>query len=210
VCSDSRALQQEDLFAFGRLIYLLGALNINALNDPQKAMQTLIRTYGADLNQLAYYLISPPKTGQRKSIEDIFANLGSRLLEEMNASQSYADDLEDQLMGELENARLVRLLSKFGFINERPDFGHESRWSETGDRYIIKLFRDYVFHQVDEAGRPVVNMSHVLACLNKLDAGTDERIMLISRDEQSCLVVSYREVKGCIEQAFSELTRGSR
>ena len=51
-------------------------------------------------------------------------------------------------------------------------------------------------------GRPVVNLSHVLACLNKLDAGTDERIMLVSRDEQSCLVVSYREVKACIESAF--------
>ena len=36
----------------------------------------------------------------------------------------------------------------------------------------------------------------------KLDAGVDERIMLISRDEQSCLVVSYREIKSCIETAF--------
>ena len=33
---------------------------------------------------------------------------------------SYNDELEIQLMGELENARLVRLLCKFGFINERP------------------------------------------------------------------------------------------
>ena len=41
-------------------------------------------------------------------------------------------------------------------------------WSETGDRYIIKLFRDYVFHQVDENGLPVVNMVHVLSCLNKV------------------------------------------
>ena len=123
-------------------------------------------------------------------------------------------------MSELENARLVRLLCKFGFINERPEYAssltastisthscwarhnHETRWSETGDRYIVKLFRDYLFHQVDEMGRPVVNLSHVLACLNKLDAGTDERIMLVSRDEQSCLVVSYREVKACIESAF--------
>lgn len=46
-------------------------------------------------------------------------------------------------------------------------FALEPRWSETGDRYIIKLFRDYVFHQVDEHGNPLVNMSHVLTCLNK-------------------------------------------
>lgn len=47
-------------------------------------------------------------------------------------------------------------------------FAWEPRWSETGDRYIIKLFRDYVFHQVDESGNPVVNLSHVLSCLNKV------------------------------------------
>ncbi|KAH9948457.1 hypothetical protein B0H21DRAFT_777847 [Amylocystis lapponica] len=93
-----------------------------------------------------------------------------------------------KLMTELENARLVRLMCKFNFINERPEFARDPRWSETGDRYIIKLFRDFVFHQVDEHGNPVVSLSHVLTCLNK--------------DEQSCLVVSYREVKSCVELAF--------
>ncbi len=47
-------------------------------------------------------------------------------------------------------------------------FARDPRWSETGDRYIIKLFRDYVFHQVDENGNPVMNFSHVLTCLNKV------------------------------------------
>lgn len=36
---------------------------------------------------------------------------------------STVDRLEGELMGELENARLVRLLCKFGFINERPECG---------------------------------------------------------------------------------------
>ena len=39
-----------------------------------------------------------------------------------------------------------------------------------------------------------------------MDAGIDERIMLVSRDEQSCLVVSYREIKSCIEAAFGCVT----
>lgn len=56
-----------------------------------------------------------------------------------------------------------------GFINERPEFDMDPGWSETGDRYLIKLFRDYVFHQVDEMGRPVVDMVHVLTCLNKVN-----------------------------------------
>ena len=37
---------------------------------------------------------------------------------------------------------------------------------------------------------------------DKLDAGTDERIMLVARDEQSCLVVSYKDVRTCIEGAY--------
>lgn len=51
-------------------------------------------------------------------------------------------------------------------MNDR--FDHDPRWAETGDRYIIKLFRDYVFHQVDENGRPVTDLSHVLSNLNKV------------------------------------------
>lgn len=34
---------------------------------------------------------------------------------------SYADELENELMSELENGRLVRLMAKLGFINERPE-----------------------------------------------------------------------------------------
>lgn len=83
-------------------------------------------------------------------------------------------------------------------------------WSETGDRYLLKLFRDYVFHQVDESGKPVINLAHVIASLNKLDAGLNENIRLMSRDEQSCLVVSYKDLKQCIDSTFSELTRSKR
>lgn len=44
---------------------------------------------------------------------------------------------------------------------------------------------------------------------SQLDAGSDEKIMLMSRDEQSCLVVSYRDLRTCIEAAYSDLARGS-
>ena len=35
---------------------------------------------------------------------------------------SAVDRLEAELMSELENGRLVRLLTKMGFINERPEY----------------------------------------------------------------------------------------
>jgi len=83
-------------------------------------------------------------------------------------------------------------------------------WSETGDHYLLKLFRDYVFHQVAEDGSPIIDLAHVLECINKLDVGSQEKIVLMRRDEQSTLVVSYRDLKRCIESTFNELLDASR
>ena len=52
-------------------------------------------------------------------------------------------------------------------------FNMDPQWSETGDRYMLKLFRDYLFHQVDENGAPWVDMSHIIMCLNKVLYGRD-------------------------------------
>lgn len=42
-------------------------------------------------------------------------------------------------------------------------------WSETGNRYMLKLFRDMIFHQVDEHGAAWVDMAHIVHCLNKVN-----------------------------------------
>eukprot|EP00160_Parvularia_atlantis_P000880 Unigene10713_Nuclearia_a/m.32759 Unigene10713_Nuclearia_a/g.32759 ORF Unigene10713_Nuclearia_a/g.32759 Unigene10713_Nuclearia_a/m.32759 type:complete len:149 (+) Unigene10713_Nuclearia_a:111-557(+) len=101
-----------------------------------------------------------------------------------------------------------RCARRHGAADHMPRrFDMDPAWSETGDRYMLKLFRDYVFHQVDDNGEPVVNLAHVVTCLNKFDAGSPEKIMLTSRDEQSCLIVSYYDLKVCAENAFAELQR---
>ncbi len=64
--------------------------------------------------------------------------------------------------------------------------------------------------QVMEDGRPWLDMAHVIACLNKLDAGCPERVCLMSRDEQNVLVVSYAELKHCLEQSFAECVHANR
>ena len=76
-----------------------------------------------------------------KHIGQLFDMIGSRLLTELDDLQKYSpyllcvhdlslifwhrhsgmDYLEGEIMSELENARLVRLLAKFRFINERPE-----------------------------------------------------------------------------------------
>jgi hypothetical protein len=42
------------------------------------------------------------------------------------------------------------------------------QWSETGDRYMLKLFRDYIFHQMTANGQPWIDLSHIIQCLNKV------------------------------------------
>lgn len=37
-------------------------------------------------------------------------------------------------------------------------------------RYILKLFRDYVFHSIGVDGSPVLDLSHVLTSLNKVSS----------------------------------------
>merc|ERR1712025_465113 len=77
----------------------------------------------------------------------------------------------------------------------------DTAWAETGDRDMLKLFRDYVFHQTMEDGRPFLDMAHVIANLNRLDAGIPDLVCLMARDEQNVLVVSYLELKNCLEQS---------
>ena len=47
-------------------------------------------------------------------------------------------------------------------------FNQDPNWAETGDRYLLKLFRDYLFHQVTPEGAPWVDLAHVVQSLNKV------------------------------------------
>lgn len=44
----------------------------------------------------------------------------------------------------------------------------DPEWSETGDRYLLKLFRDYLLHQVTESGAPWIDFAHIVSTLNKV------------------------------------------
>lgn len=54
----------------------------------------------------------------------------------------------------------------------------DASWSETGDRYMLKLFRDYLFHSVSEDGRPWLDQAHLTHCLNQLDGGTNAKVFI--------------------------------
>ncbi|BFF97994.1 PAN2-PAN3 deadenylation complex subunit PAN3 [Drosophila madeirensis] len=196
--------QQDDLTALGRLVLALACRCLQSVqrDNVQSSIDMVTRNYSTDLRNFIVYLFT---TNNRRSVTDLMPMIGARFYTQLDALQSQIDMQEDELAKEMENGRLYRILVKLNSINERPDFNLDCTWSETGDRYMLKLFRDYLFHSVTEDGRPWMDHAHIVQSLNKLDAGSIERVQLMSRDEQSVLIVSYAELKNCLENAFSEL-----
>lgn len=223
-------LQVEDLTQLGRLILSIANNNPNAHHNMQKSLDHITRSYTSRLKDCLHWLLSPsplpPSTptsptasaSPSKDIDSFLSGITDQVAAVLDTTLHAEDTLFSTLGRELESSRLVRLLIKLNMINERPEWDPSSNphtpassaWSETGERYYLKLFRDYVFHQVDANGNPAVDLAFVIDRLNRLDAGSEERISLVSRDEQNVLVVSFREVKRGLESAFNELVKAGR
>ncbi|XP_038617756.1 PAN2-PAN3 deadenylation complex subunit PAN3 isoform X1 [Tachyglossus aculeatus] len=197
--------QQADLISLGKVVLALACNSLAGIQreNLQKAMELVTINYSSDLKNLILYLLTDQN--RLRSVNDIMPMIGARFYTQLDAAQMRNDVIEEDLAKEVQNGRLFRLLAKLGTINERPEFQKDPTWSETGDRYLLKLFRDHLFHQVTEAGTPWIDLSHIISCLNKLDAGVPEKISLISRDEKSVLVVTYSDLKRCFENTFQEL-----
>ena len=84
-----------------------------------------------------------------------------------------------------------RLLTKLGTVVDRTELNLDTAWAETGDRYMLKLFRDYVFHQVMEDGRPFLDMAHVIACLNRLGAGVPDKVSNLNPNISPLLLICF-------------------
>ena len=198
--------QQDELISLGRLVVALccGSLAAAARENIAQSMAFLQHHYSADMKNLVSFLLAPPAP-RPKNINDIMPIIGARFYAQLEASQLRIDMIENELAKEIDNGRLFRLLAKLGAINERPEHVGDPSWSETGDRYLLKLFRDFLFHQQTADGRPWLDLAHVVHALNKLDAGSQERLALASHDAHNLLLVTYADLRRCFSQAFQEL-----
>lgn len=201
-------LQQDDLLLLGRLILSLATNGLISHQNLKASVDQLGRSFTAELRDTVVWLLTPPQPTASKTVDELLQGINGHIVTSYNSALHNADSLTSELSRELENGRIARLMMKLGTINERQEFDGDRNWSENGERYMLKLFRDYVFHQVDAAGNPVVDLGHMIRCLNKLDTGVDEKIMLTSRDEQTTFVVSYKELKKQVAAAFGDLTKG--
>ena len=221
------AAQRADLAAVGRLVLELAS---SAAGAPASLDPRTLARLPPDLASLVSALCAadapPPPPGTASpprvtSWHQLAAALGGRLLAELDAGCLLNDALANQLALEAGHGRLLRVLARLSAVTERPEGPDvDASWAEAGDAYVLKLFRDFVFHQPPALGGPgaaadplaglgggpaALDWAHVAECLAKLDAGTPERILLLSRDGATMLVVSYGDVKRCVEGAWRDL-----
>ena len=205
-------LQRMDLRQLGQLILKLGSSNTFGSGPRGRApdpFAVFAGTYSSRLSSVIKWLLDHSEPENSETIEHLLKIIAPDTMLIFDSSLHLDDQLQFSLNQELENSRLVRLLTKLNCLNGRHEYERDRSWSDQGPRIVFGLFRDYVFHQVDAQGRPVVDMGHMVACLNKLDVGVEERIMLTTRDRESVIVVSYKELKTHVESAWQELMRRS-
>ena len=200
-------LQRQDIQKSGRLIVDLAQNLATHYGVKGKGPDVIRRTYSERLVEVFNWFTDHSYPENHASIDQLLTKISADTVDVFDASLKADDVLQATLNRELENSRLMRLVTKLHCLNERPEYEHDRSWTNQGSRTILPLFRDYVFHQVDAQGNPIVDMGHILACLNKLDVGVDEKLTLTTRDEQSIIVVSYKELKQTVEGAWSELMR---
>lgn len=213
-------LQVEDMRCLGRIVMSLATgTEIDSGSSAETWNQCdgfMRQHYSQELYTLTQALLARPRPARMgmmivnpPTIDEICRAVAGHAFDEMDSANAVIDGMDDALAAEYESGRALRLMMKLAFVNERPEFGVDARWSESGDCYVLKLFRDFVFHQADSSGRPVMDLGHVVTSLNKLDAGDEEKIILASRDGKSIMVVSYTDVARYLENAYAEICNSS-
>ncbi|KAJ1605841.1 Ser/Thr protein kinase, partial [Cryptosporidium canis] len=201
--------QKQDLVALGYIILALCCGSLTIINDLNHAVEQIFlksSLYSNDLKKLVLILLSKPALNKNNLDVFILANmLAARMIPQIEHSLKLSDALENEFRKEIDNGRLFRLLTKINTIADRTQLNAIHKWNETGDRYVCKLFREYLFQQTDSQGRPVIDMGHILDSLAKVDVGTSETITLMSSDGSSILLVSFADIKHSIEKSFCEI-----
>lgn len=197
---DLHAEQQEDYKKLGDLLRDL-ASKIGPNKDPSIDDLVVEESFKSVLK----YLLD--EENSNKDIRTLTMLFYEKLYSCVDSSLSYTEYTEGVLSRELENGRLFRLMCKLNCIYGRMESRIDVDWSESGGKFPIVLFYDFVFHQVDASGKNILDLTHVLRCLNKLDAGVSEKIVLATPDEMNCIIISYKELKDLIDYTFRSLAQ---
>lgn len=202
--------QREDLLALGRLLFSLACRNPSALEESfDEGMKRIASTYSADIQNLLMTLLKSPASPSYPTIDVVCAGMVEFTMREMEYLHGHTDALESSLEREMENGRLFRLLLKLEHTVHMPNFADPASL-EAVHRHLLQLYTEHLFDQVRSDGETVVDLAHVVESLNKLDAGTEEKLLLMGRDEKIVLITSYKELKRAADSLFKRLTSRNR
>jgi len=136
--------QLEDIRSLGRLILSIATGTEVAATTEHDVMNRceafLAQNYSRDLHGLTLTLV---KSARPPSILEVGRAIAHRALDEQDAAYVSFDKSEKVLSAEYESGRMLRLMLKLAYVNERPEFGPNRQWSQSGDCYVLSLFRDY-------------------------------------------------------------------
>eukprot|EP00108_Taenia_solium_P012327 TsM_000830900 transcript=TsM_000830900 gene=TsM_000830900 len=200
----------KDFIALGKL--MLGAIVGTGLafEKPTEYLPLLDRAVSQELRNLIRDLLS----GSVNTVDALVMATADHVYDNLDAADTLARHLERHALNEVSNGRLFRLVCKLNSVIERQDTRaskhNEPEWSETDDRYMLKLFRDYVFHQVDHNGAPYLDLAHIVSSLNKVEAGSGENVCLVSRKGEKVIIVTYAEIRDWLDKSFSHLVEDCR
>ncbi len=147
-------LQNTDMRALGCILLSMTTgteINVQDIyrnTTPQQQTQILMEyfqfvqtNYSREMYILIHSLLNPAVPPI--NIRSIAASIAMRAFDELDEAYNCIDERHGSLTGVYESGRALRLMLKLAFVNERPEFGIDANWSESGDCYILKLFRDF-------------------------------------------------------------------
>jgi len=193
---DCAAAEREDYIDLGRLLTRISARS--GLTGPANpaGLPAGLGSPGPQPHNEFTDLLDALSRADKARIDDLLYPYALRAADLANRR---IDDLEDVLSQELENGRVFRLLAKIEFVLEGSDPA-----DPRSPLYALHLFRKFVFGQHTEQGRPALNLAHALAALNKLDAGIDENVLLVSADAKTRIILSYKELHQTFAHEFNK------
>jgi PAB-dependent poly(A)-specific ribonuclease subunit 3 len=137
-------LQREDIRMLGYLILSMATGTEVTISSDANVVANCERfcsqNFSRELHNLCMTLI---RSSTPPSILDVSRALAGRIMDEYESTQVNLSRMERSLGAEYESGRIARLMMKLGFVNERPEFGPNRRWAQSGDCYVLSLFRDY-------------------------------------------------------------------
>ncbi|KAM7201406.1 PAB-dependent poly(A)-specific ribonuclease subunit PAN3 [Naviculisporaceae sp. PSN 640] len=205
-------LQQQDLLSFGKVILALATNNPSIqLNNVKATMDGLANKYTLTFREAVSWLATPAAPGEVKRISDFISGISGQMTNQFDLTLQTGDEITAEFAKELQNGRLARLMMKLNMVTAPEiDMSVVYNWGNNADRYKLRLFLDYVFHQVDAEGKPVLSVGHAVECLTKLDASSDELMVTTSPDNRTLFVLSYKDLRQMLDRAFNVLCRQSK